>query len=68
MPVAEYVRRLKRSRDWHLYQAGAARIRMVDVAKDIQAHEREAANIDGLIRDAVSAAAPTPPDSGGEAA
>lgn len=48
---AEFVRRLIRSRTWHLYQAGAARRRLADVAEDVRAHERTAADIDARIRD-----------------
>lgn len=51
LTVQESARRLARSRVWHLYQAGRARLRLVEVAEDIEAHEHEAQRCDELIRD-----------------
>ena len=64
LSLQEMARRLARSRTWHLYQAGRARMRRADGERDIEAHEHEAARCDELIRDLAMGA---PPDDGAAA-
>lgn len=46
----EYARRLIRSRNWHLVQAGRMRRRAVALYGDVRAHEREADLLEAEIR------------------
>lgn len=41
----EIARRLVRARNWHLYQAGAQRHRLLEVAGAVNRHEEEAERI-----------------------
>lgn len=47
---AEWLRRLARSRTWHLYQAGVARNRAADALAEAARHEGHAAALESEIR------------------